>query len=70
MARGKPGELLCLLADPIITPGSPPPKSYEAWHLWARAQRRAGLRQVKCPNCGLWVFPQEVVAHETEKVGG
>jgi hypothetical protein len=40
-------------------PGEPPPDGYLQRQEWARHQRRAGLRQRKCPRCGRWRFPQE-----------
>lgn len=40
--------------------GSQPPRDYVAWHEWARAQAAHGLKQKKCPTCGLYKFPQEV----------
>jgi len=42
--------------------GSQPPSAYVAWHEWAAAQHRGGLRQTQC-SCGLWRFPQEVCTH-------
>lgn len=48
--------------------GSPPPSGYVAWHEWAAAQGRGGLKQSQCPNCGLWLFPQELKGHNN--VGG
>ena len=39
--------------------GSQPPDGYVEWHTWADVQTKSGLRQKKCPNCGLWRFPQE-----------
>lgn len=40
--------------------GSQPPSGYVAWHEWAAAQGRGGLRQRQCRNCGRWRFPQEM----------
>jgi len=45
--------------------GSQPPAGYVAWHEWAAAQHRGGLRQVQRKCCGLWKFPQEVCSHPT-----
>ena len=44
-------------------PGDPPPSGYMAWHDWAYAQHKAGLRQRQCPECQLWLFPQEFRSH-------
>ncbi len=41
-------------------PGDPQPDGYLDWHEWARVQSRAGLRQVRCPTCSLFRFPQEL----------
>lgn len=46
------------MSDADYVPGSQPPSGYCDWHDWARAQARAGLKQVQC-TCGLWRFPQE-----------
>lgn len=43
--------------------GSQPPTQYIAWHAWAGVQYRGGLRQRRCPECGLWKFPQEMCCH-------
>ena len=32
---------------------------YIAWHSWAERRYRAGDRQRQCPDCGLWLFPEE-----------
>jgi hypothetical protein len=45
---------------PGFKAGDPRPAGYAAWHEWAAAQHRAGLRQARCRNCGLWKFPQEL----------
>lgn len=42
--------------------GELPPEGYLAWHEWARAQYKGGLRQLRGP-CGHWLFPQEVAGH-------
>jgi hypothetical protein len=49
----------CVLIMPVFKRGDPAPKGYLQWHEWARVQLRAGLRQRRCPRCGLWNFPQE-----------
>lgn len=46
--------------------GSQPPEGYVAWHEWAAAQAKGGLRQKQCPTCGLWRFPQEKCDHRFE----
>lgn len=43
--------------------GSMPPSSYIAKQDWATSQLRGGLRQKQCRRCGLWLFPQEIAAH-------
>lgn len=50
---------MCLLIMPTFRAYDPPPSGYLQWHEWARAQIKAGLRQKRCPKCGLWRFPQE-----------
>lgn len=47
----------------------PPPEGYVAWHEWAEAQYKAGLRQKQCTVCGRWLFPQEQAGHK-HYVGG
>lgn len=47
----------------VYQPGDPPPEGYIAWHEWAEAQRRGGLKQSQCGQCGLWRFPQEMTEH-------
>ena len=44
---------------PTWKPGSQPPNGYIAWHSWAEAQHKAGLRQSWCVHCELWKYPQE-----------
>lgn len=45
-------------------PGDQPPSGYIAWHSWADAQHKAGLRQARCGQCALWKFPQELSSKE------
>ena len=52
MSRGI--RLACLLVQEDYKPGDP------AWHEWAEAQHKAGLRQKQCGKCGLWRYPQEL----------
>ena len=40
-------------------PGDPRPDGYIDWDEWTDVQLKGGLRQRKCPGCGLWRFPQE-----------
>jgi uncharacterized OB-fold protein len=47
--------------------GDPCPDGYTQWHEWARVQHRGGLRQAQCPDCGLWLFPQERAGHKCEE---
>lgn len=43
--------------------GCAPPSGYIAWHSWAEAQHKYGLRQKQCSRCRLWFFPQEAPSH-------
>jgi uncharacterized OB-fold protein len=47
--------------------GDPCPKGYIQWHEWAKVQHRGGLRQAKCPKCGLWLFPQQREGHKCKE---
>ena len=49
---------------PRFKVGDPKPEGYLACHEWARVQLAGGLRQAKCPACGLWKFPQQVCDHK------
>jgi hypothetical protein len=49
---------------PEYKPGDLPPEGYLQWHEWAEVQRKAGIKQVQCPTCGLWRTPQELSTHE------
>ena len=40
------------------------PTGYVAWHEWADAQIRKGLRQFYCQETKLWEFPQEHRSHK------
>lgn len=33
---------------------------YLAWHAWADDQRKKKQKQIQCPNCGFWLFPEEI----------
>lgn len=44
---------------PEFKPGDPSPSGYAAFHEWAAVQSKAGIKQLRCPTCGLWRFPQE-----------
>jgi hypothetical protein len=45
-------------------PGDPRLEGYLQWHDWAAVQHKAGLRQVRCGQCGLWKYPQELSGEE------
>lgn len=47
--------------------GSMPPDGYIAWHEWAEAQGKGGLKQSQCGECDLWFFPQEAINHAPNK---
>lgn len=51
---------LRILEQATYKPGDPAPEGYLAWHEWAEVQRKAGLRQKQCYECGKWRFPQEL----------
>jgi len=57
---------VCLLAQETYKPGDLPPDGYLAWHEWADVQRKAGIKQVECGECGLWRTPQELSGIERE----
>ena len=44
---------------PRFKAGDPRPEGYNAWHEWAEAQHKAGLRQSQCKKCHRWHFPHE-----------
>jgi hypothetical protein len=48
--------------------GSMPPKGYVAWHEWADVQAKGGLKQSQCDKCLMWLFPQEIEAHECQSL--
>ncbi|TVO55356.1 hypothetical protein [Denitromonas halophila] len=52
--------MACELEQNTYKPGDPAPDGYLAWHEWAEAQHKAGLRQKQCGRCGLWRYPQEL----------
>ena len=63
-----PGEPLVNAQNEIVgwltfagayKPGDMPPTGYIDKQDWAKVQTKAGLRQTRCANCGLWKFPQE-----------
>jgi hypothetical protein len=51
---------LHILQQAEYKPGDQPPEGYLAWHEWAEAQHKAGLRAKQCGRCGLWRYPQEL----------
>lgn len=50
-------------------PGDQAPDGYLAWHDWAEAQHKAGLRQKECAKCGRWKYPQELSGQTAEYTG-
>jgi hypothetical protein len=52
----------------IYKSGDLPPKGYLAWHEWAEVQRKTGIKQVQCANCGLWNSPQELIVQAANAV--
>ena len=52
--------MVCILTQKTYKPGDQAPSGYLAWHEWAQAQHKAGLRQKACGKCGLWFFPQQL----------
>lgn len=53
-------KVACILEQDTYKPGDLPPEGYLAWHEWAEAQRKHGIKQVQCGKCGLWKTPQEL----------
>jgi hypothetical protein len=53
-----------ILVMPEFKPGDLPPDGYLQWNEWAEVQRKAGIKQVECPSCGLWQTPQELSTNE------
>ena len=53
-------KVACILEQESYAPGDQAPEGYLAWHEWAEAQHKAGLRQKQCGRCGLWRYPQEL----------
>ena len=53
-------RIACILEQATYKAGDPAPEGYLAWHEWAEAQHKAGLRQKQCGRCGLWRFPQQL----------
>lgn len=50
----------CVLVQAGYRPGDLPPDGYLAWHEWADVQRKAGIKQAECGQCGNWKTPQEL----------
>jgi len=44
---------------PTFKVGDLAPTGYLEWHEWSKVQYQGGLRQSRCLQCGLWMFPQE-----------
>lgn len=61
MARG---YIVHICGTREYRPGDPAPVAYAEWHAWAAVQHRAGLRQRRCGDCGLWRYPQELTGRE------
>lgn len=58
-----------LMVQREFKPGDLPPDDsagYLAWHEWADAQRKAGIRQKPCASCGGWKTPQEMSGRAQE----
>jgi len=55
-----------ILEQRDYAPGDQAPHEYLAWHEWAAAQDKAGIRQIACGSCGLWNYQQEMSA-QTDK---
>lgn len=53
------GKGFCIDDASTYRMGDPAPNGYLAWHEWAEAQHKAGLRQTTCPACGKWRFPSQ-----------
>lgn len=53
-------SVACILGQETYKPGDQPPDGYLAWHEWADVQRKAGIKQEQCGECGLWRTPQEM----------
>lgn len=68
MAEARIGEFRVLFT-PDFKAGDPTPKGYLDWHAWAEVQHKAGLRQVQCPGCSKWQYPQELSTREIESSG-
>lgn len=56
-------RVACILEQATYKPGDQAPDGYLAWHEWAEVQHKAGLRQKRCGECGLWRYPQELSDH-------
>jgi len=50
--------------SPGFKVGDPAPEGYLDWHEWAETQHKGGLRQVECPGCSKWRYPQELSTRE------
>lgn len=59
-------KVACVLTTSNYKPGDLPPVGYLEWHEWAEIQRKAGIKQVQCGNCGLWKTQQELSAEVFE----
>lgn len=59
------GQFLVTMS-PGFKVGDQAPEGYLDWHEWAEIQHKGGLRQVQCPKCGKWQYPQELSTREIE----
>src|SRR5689334_5000997 len=59
-AHRTPGGGNTVKSASIYKAGSQPHSGYIAWHEWAAAQIKSGLRQRRCKLCSLFRFPQEM----------
>ena len=70
-APAKSGPLGVIVCEvPVYKPWDAPPVGYLEWHEWVRVQYRAGLRQMRMPCCGRWLFPQEQCTCAAERGEG
>jgi hypothetical protein len=43
------------------------PDRYIAWHSWADAHSKAGSKQKRCDECGLWVTTEDKRSAKVKK---
>lgn len=61
MAKRKQ-DIICISEGPFKV-GDQMPTGYNAKLEWANVQHKAGLRQVRRPECGRFHFPHENCRH-------